>query len=148
MALSQDKIIEYTLKLYDALAEEAKLEELEGKDKPVMVYRGRITHLYRGLEISMAYYSPIKNTLSEVGAVQYLRAGNKVQDSCIILFDRPTEEKLAAVTEPEHLTARLDRATLERRIIALEQRIGDMPIQKTMVNFETRLRKLEGKVAK
>lgn len=130
-----DTLTDYALQYYDAL--DAQAEDEKG---PLRVFRGSLVQTYKSLKISMAHYSPIRGALTAVGSMETLRAGSKSQETCVVLHKRPERSELLTRFD---LTTAPSRGTLERRIKAIESRIGELPIEDMFINIEKRLGRLE-----
>lgn len=127
----------YAHQFYDALLERAKTETiipawaedegdgrfgLEELPTEAVVYRGKITELFRELGLSQIYYTKSMKIFRTHNCITYLQRGTKAYDTVIILNHPPPPVGSEDFTK-QSLTDEEGSASLEevaRRVAALE----------------------------
>jgi hypothetical protein len=105
-------------KVYQAMANESKLVELDGEEKQA-VYEGFLTALVtKKLSLSTPYYTKITSLLKAMGCIRQLRRGGGNSPSQWLLVKAPDQEDFERVLQSgvTHLNPK-DAQT--------EQRLGD-----------------------
>ena len=118
-------LFEYCTQAWDAMAEEATLEPVEG-GKDLLVYEGFITHLITTqLHLSIPYYTKITRALKAMDCIRQLRRGGSSTPSRWLLLKRPTLEDYKIGTALR-LPTPLQQSTsdLGKRINELEEQVG------------------------
>lgn len=111
----------------------------------VPVFRGRIGDLYDEAGVSKAYYSKVRRILLDCGAIQILERGTIHAPSIVVVDPNktppvaPPNVKLieSGLTKPP----RGDK--IERRVTALENKLGGLDIVEALRNLENRLSLIE-----
>lgn len=136
--------------LYALLLEQAKLETIQipltDDEVECLVFRGRISALYEEVGASKAYYSKVRNFLTESGSIVTLERGNVHSLSVVVVdADKPPPDELPANVKSSEsgLTIAQELGKLRRRVEALENSLGGLNITQAAANFEKRISRLE-----
>lgn len=125
----QPAMFEHAVRVYDAMALEAKLDD----DFDQLVYEGHLTQLFKKLLLSTPYYTSIKNKLAAMGCIEQIRRGGGSGTSRWVLWRAPDLETWKAAD------ARKPR--VGNKFLAQEQRIKDLI--KMCSDHEARITQLE-----
>lgn len=142
----QPAILRYANQFYEIILESAKIETFdEGQYGLIMpgeylVFRGKVTDVYKQLKASQTYYARIRKLLINNGCVTFVERGARGSVSVLVLHHPPPP---LAEIPPENLTTRPTFDTLSRRLERLENSLGGISIVEALVNMETRIAKLE-----
>jgi hypothetical protein len=136
-------LFNHALKVYNEMRKEAKRTTIEGVR--VHVYEGRITYLYQGLGLSQTYYSSIFKGLERMGSVTKLSRGGRGGVTRYVLHRPPDFDSWQEVSK-KPLTPPQDFAILAQRVEDLAKRLGGLDIGEALLDFETRLQRVEEKV--
>jgi len=79
-------LFEHAQKVYAAMLEKATPDEDYGNK---MVYEGHLTNLFKGLLLSVPYYTEIKNHLTAMGCIEQVRRGGGNGTSRWVLWKAP-----------------------------------------------------------
>lgn len=126
--------------------------ELIGGDTLYM-YRGHPSKLFKKLKINPRYYTPINKILRDTGVVEVLQRGSAERPSIwAVRAELPPQENWPVDLTGPNVSATM-KVELERRITALEAwrenlTGGGFNITEALRDFELRLTKLEGELAK
>jgi hypothetical protein len=137
-------VFHHAHKFYTALDERAK-DELWDNGAQVRVFRGKVTIIFRSLEISQSYYGRVKTGLTESGCISFAQVGSRGKPSAIILHHPPLAEEFA-LREGRPLTKTVEAAMLSQRMEGIENRLGGMNVVEALANVESRLRDLDSRV--
>lgn len=141
--MANSAIYDAACRYYNALAEEAKDEDVRGVT--VKVFRGSVVKIFRGLGISQAYYSKIRNGLIQSGSFTILRSGSRSAGTVIVLHHLPDADDFQDSLDGD-LTAQLDSATLGQRLGDLTKLIGGVNVPSAVSEIVRRLEELEREV--
>lgn len=142
------KIVEFAMKFYDALVEQATIESWpspEQLDTDKLVFRGKVTEVWNSLGASQTYYGRVRRLLLENGCFTLVERGQRNTDTVLVLH-RPLPDDVKLPDAP--LTSRATFATLSRRIEALEaiqENLGGLDIGQALRGMEIRIAHLESK---
>jgi hypothetical protein len=138
--------VKFAREFYELLDKAATVEEVDGSE--LRVWRGKLTEVFKELESSSKYYTPIRSLLTQSGAITIVEAGSRNRDSTVVLnHPLPTYVDLV----DGGLTTAPSRATLlaiAQRVSALEgwrETMGGINIAEALMNMEQRIVKLESK---
>lgn len=131
----------HTLALYEALLEDAKVENVDGTE--MTVFRGSMTKTYNKVGCSQTYYSDIWHVLEDHGCITVLQRGARSVDSVIILHQAPSPERLQRRTTKDMTRRHTPHDILEQRVSNIEAMMGGLKLDELARNFEHRLTKLE-----
>lgn len=127
----------YACKLYDELAKDATVGEGEYD-----VFTGSRVGVFRSLNISQTYYTPIYSALEETGCLELLERGRAGFPSVMALYHPPDEDEFT-VAFKRNLTKTRSPSILDQRVSNLEGRLGETDLSSVLVNFEQRIAALE-----
>lgn len=133
--ITQDTLLLYCQRVYDALAEEATTGE-----NGALIWEGRIVEAFGKLRISNAHYSRVMGTLQEVGAIEQLQKGARGVPSVYALHFRPEVE---VPTGESPLTKPTNFDKLASRVTGLERRLDGIDLKVLLANLESRVKRLE-----
>lgn len=143
-AVMASTVFQHANKFYTALDERAN-DEIWENGATVRVFRGRVTIIFRSLEISQSYYGRVKTGLVETGCISFAQVGSRGKTSAIILHHPPLADEFA-VRENRPLTKNVEAAMLTQRMDGIENRLGGMNVVEALANVESRLRDLDSRV--
>jgi hypothetical protein len=137
-------VFHHAHKFYTALDERATDEVWENGAK-VRVFRGKVTIIFRSLEISQSYYGRVKTALTESGCISFAQVGSRGTPSTILLHHPPSSEEFA-LREERPLTKNVEAAMLSQRMDGIENRLGGLNVVEAFANVEGRLRDLDSRL--
>lgn len=130
----------YTLEFYRLLESNAERELID--DIELMVFRGALTKLFKGLGVSQSYYSKVMDALKDLGSITVLKRGARGVDSIVAVHSEPIEIDFL-MRGSNRLTSSPQAARLSERVADLEKRLGGMSIVDAIDNLDRRLKALE-----
>lgn len=86
-----DTFIGHCELVYKALAERSTIRTNPVTDEPELAFVGAIVPVYKSLNLSQSYYSPIFKTLEDVGAILKVQTGGRGVDTVMLLRGLPDE---------------------------------------------------------
>jgi hypothetical protein len=140
---STSVLFEHTARYYQNLKEEANTESLHGVK--VLVFRGSVVRVFRGLGVSQSYYSKIRKSLIEMGCLTVLQQGGRSTDSVVVLHRDPTAEDWENLSDGA-LTSNLDVAILGQRLNDVTELIGGINVKSAIADLALRIEGLEREV--
>lgn len=136
--------------VYNALKDRATLKPTpEGTQE--LVFTGAVSEVYQSLGISQTYYGPIFDTLEDLGAILRIQRGGRGIDTVLVVRELPMiwPEGLGwKGRNSKPLTDDTRYATILLDVQRLQDSIGNLNVLDAMMDFETRLAKLEAIVVK
>lgn len=146
VAQKPEVVHQYALDFYAALEAKAGTEDIQGRE--CLIFRGGLAKVYDTLGASRTYYSRVRGSLEELGAIQILQRGNPRQGTVIALYGAPT---LEALESSYYLTSPSERRKMttdvDKRVTVIERRLGKELNYVTVIeNLEQRISALEKKV--
>ena len=134
---TEKKMFSYALILYEAMEKEAK----DG------VYEGKVVETFNRLRISGAHYTPLFNSLKELGCIELIQRGVRGRPTRYRLHGAPSEDayenRYAGGLTREASPATMFLSELEQRVSNMERRLEGLDIKGIVVNYEERISKLE-----
>lgn len=93
-------MFEHAKLVYNTMLETAKLDP----ENNLPTYEGHLTNLFKGLRLSVPYYTTIKNMLVQMGCIEQTRRGGGNGTSKWVLWKPPELEtwKAAEFKNPRH----------------------------------------------
>lgn len=139
-------LLEHAQKFYELLDEVSNDEEVNGK--PLRIFRGKITQIFRKLEVSQAHYSTVRKLLVETGCVTPIQKGARGSESIMVLNHAPTEASLESVNSEllSPLTQRINPAILSQRVGDFEKQLGGINVVAALKEIDNKLSELEGRL--
>lgn len=140
-------LFQHTTNIYKYMEENSELNSLGER-----LYVGSIQEAVRSAGASSRYYTAIRKLLGsppDDPCIDIVQRGNTYQPSIVLLKHPPPEgwEKIppSALTQPA-VSATLIAELTEKveQLQAWRESLGGMNIAEAMINFENRLRRLEG----
>jgi hypothetical protein len=113
----------------------------------IRVWRGSIVDAYKSLGVSQTFYTPVMNTLKDLGCITVLSSGRRASPSVLALHHAPDETEYLFYSE-SRLKNSPESAKLRGRLEMLEKRIGGINIVDTLVELEKRVARLEHQAQK
>jgi hypothetical protein len=136
----QRAIFRHTIRFYDALADQAQVEE------GLQVYRGHPTAVATDdLELPLPYYSKMREILITIGSVKQIKRGSGKTESVWVLVRAPTAEDFAGVDDTatkQNNESRLYQLATDAAIARIEERLGGLNIAQAIVELNARVDQL------
>jgi hypothetical protein len=137
--------VRYARQFYELLKAEAQLETTDGTE--LMVWRGKLTDVFRELKVTSKYYTTIRAILTKTGSITIVETGSRNRPSIVVLnHPPPSLQKINNLGLTGTAPAATMMAELQRRISTLEswrETQGGINIAEALRNIEDRLTKLE-----
>lgn len=112
--------------VYDKLNDTAKPVD-NGDGDIMLVWEGKLTQVFRDLNMSAPYYTSVRRRLLEMRCVEQLRRGGGNTDSQWRLLTEPTEEAFReALRLPSTKQPKTATAMHEQQLRAHEERITEL----------------------
>ena len=130
MSAERPALYEHCTIVWEAMAEEAIMQTLDGVD--ALVYTGFLTKLFEAKLLSIPYYTQVMNALKRMDCVRQLRRGGGAAPSEWVLVQKPSLELFRSRMDlPAPATSRkqgLEQAQqmvrdLAKRVSDLENRV-------------------------
>jgi hypothetical protein len=137
-------VFQHAHTFYTAMDERAN-DEIWDNGAEVRVFRGKVTIVFRSLEISQSYYGRVKTALIESGCISFAQVGSRGNPSTILLHHPPSSDEFS-LREDRPLTKNVEAAMLSQRMDGIENRLGGMNVVEALANVESRLRDLDSRV--
>jgi hypothetical protein len=134
-------IFRHTIRFYDALSEQAKVEE------GLQVYRGHPTTVTTDeLDLPLPYYSKMREILIAIGCVKQIKRGSGKTESVWVLVRQPTEtdfEGVGPANNKPNTEFRLYQLATDAAIARLEARLGGLDVVKAVLELNAKLDALQ-----
>lgn len=135
-------------KLYEAMVPTAEVKDINGSE--LFVWSGKITILYKSLEIPQGAYGKVMNQLYHLGSITRLIQGSEAVPSEFALHHHPSERAWSLPYRPPSdepdLTGRVMPATivqLERKVDDIARATGGLDLVSVLAEFQKRLDALQ-----
>lgn len=119
-------LFEHACNVYADMEKSAKPVAHQGQE--ILVYEGHLTQLFKGLRLSVPYYTAIKNQLIGMGCIEQMRRGGGSGMSKWVLWKTPTLDEWQAFS-PSKSRRGSKQLMMEQRIKALQDRIDKLEEQ-------------------
>ena len=126
-------MLDHVVKLYEYMSEHS----VDG------VYLGTKTEAYRAVGLSQTYYTPLWAALQDMGSIELLMVGGRGRRTHIRLLKHPEPDDFAAVWSRRDLTSHRSVGKLQEDVEAINRRLPAVDLASIVVNFETRIARLE-----
>jgi hypothetical protein len=136
-------IFRHTIRFYDALSEQAKVEE------GLQVYRGHPTTVATDeLDLPLPYYSEMRQILITIGSVKQIKRGSGKTESVWVLVRQPTEADFEGVdtSNRPNTEFRLYQLATDASIARLEARLGGLDVVKAVLELNAKLDALQAMI--
>jgi hypothetical protein len=139
MTSSADNLVEWATDLYALMYVESKVNDYGER-----VFEGKVTDLFKHLDVGIGNYTPIRQVLVESGAIVFQQRGNRMQPSVIEL--RGAEKISAEPLTRARRAAIVKLQDVDRRLAAVEnwrETTGGINLGEALRSMELRLTRLE-----
>jgi hypothetical protein len=136
-------LYEHTSRYYEALKEDAKADVMHGVK--VLVFKGSVVRVFRGLGISQSYYSKVRNSLIDMGCMAVIQQGGRGIDSVVVLHREPTPEDWNNLSNGA-LTAKLDVAIMAQRLDDVVNLLGGINVKSAIADLALKIESLQREV--
>lgn len=138
-------IFRHTIRFYDALADEATVEE------GLTVYRGHPTAVATDkLELPLPYYSKMREILITVGSVKQIKRGSGKTESVWVLVRAPTEDDFSGVDHAANKTSaefRLYQLATDAAIARIQEQLGGLNIAQAFIELNDKIEAQAAEIA-
>lgn len=137
--------VRYARQFYATLLQTATEEVSDGKE--LLVWRGKLTDVFRELKVTSKYYTTIRAILTKTGSITIVETGSRNRPSIVVLnHEPPPLQKINNLGLTGTAPAATMMVELQRRLATLEawrESQGGINIAEALRNLEDRLTKLE-----
>ena len=110
------------------------------------VFEGSKVEAFRALKISQAYYTPVFDSLTELGCIEQVQRGNSGRPSRIVLHKPPDLDEFNE-RYTKLLTTPKPHDTLQQQIDDVRRRLPDIDLNSYIVSLDNRLTDIEARLS-
>lgn len=112
----------HAVRVYAAMSEKATMVHADGDSSTVMlVFEGFLTHLFEQLNLSVPYYTTVRQALLRMGCIRQLKRGGGNSPSQWELICEPTREAFGETGARKPRRTRVD--VLEHQVLDLQREL-------------------------
>lgn len=144
-----ETFVNHCITVYNALDDRAKIHDLKSGDK-ARVFAGSYTEVFKATGLSRTYYTSTRRALEKHNAILIIQKGSRGADTVIALRGLPENWEIDGWNDgrltkpPEYDRLRIE---VQEQLADIKKDTGGINVAAALMQFESRVEKLEKQVA-